>query len=119
MERYSTPRELVKYLLRPQVERGDWLEYMNQSFGGCYCDEFHVVRGYLWWDDDWKYYPERQPKKKLTRWQVGVARFQGKPCLCVYSLPELVAEIADEIKRGRTEQLELFAAQGASDSHER
>jgi hypothetical protein len=107
-EQYSTPRELVKSLLRPQVERGDDLEFINQSFGGYSCGEHHVVRCYLWWDDDWQYYPERQPRKKLTRWQVGVERFGGEPCVHVYSVPELVAEIAAEIKHGRIEQMELF-----------
>jgi hypothetical protein len=105
----GSPRELVKGLLYYLVERGDTLEYLARSLGGWHCTEYHVqCGGYLWWDDDWKYYPERQPKKNLNRWQIGVTRFRSEPCLYIFSLPELVTEIAYEIRHGHVSQLELF-----------
>lgn len=109
MEVPKTPRELVKDLLRPLVERGEAMEYLARSLGGWSCSEYKVqCGGYLWWDDDWRYYPERQPRKILSSRQIGVVRFRSEPCMYVYSLPELVAEIAYESKHGGVEQLQLF-----------
>jgi hypothetical protein len=91
-------RALAKEHLRDRVLRGDSLEYLARSTHDFWSAELRVqMGGYLWPLGADVTDPSVRPRK-LTKWQIGISFLGpgGEPCIEIFSLRELFAEISIE-----------------------
>lgn len=80
-----TPRDAALDVIRPYVEQGTTIAWLKRRLTGR-CQDGNRVQfdGYTW---------EGETAERLSRGEVAVTEFRGKPCLHLYELHALYREL--------------------------